>query len=94
MTQVTRKEILHPQPYYKGRGEHSVNELENICDQFKAYTSYLNGELTAQKEKLLDTSIELLEALEEYLYVSGYNYQESTAFKKAEAAINKAKTII
>ena len=29
------------QPYYKGRGNHSVNELEAICEQYKEYVHQL-----------------------------------------------------
>lgn len=32
------------QPFFKGKGEHSVNELEKICQQYKDYVSYINSQ--------------------------------------------------
>ena len=29
--------IQAKQPYFKGKGEHSVKELEDICEQFSEY---------------------------------------------------------
>ena len=37
------KETEPEQPYYKGKGEHSVNQLEAICSQYKEYVSFLNS---------------------------------------------------
>ena len=31
------KGIIVEQPFYSGNGNHSVNELEKICNQFKEY---------------------------------------------------------
>ena len=30
--------IQEKQPYFKGKGAHSVKELEDICEQFAEYT--------------------------------------------------------
>lgn len=32
------------QPYFKGKGEHSVNELEKICQQYKDYVYHINSQ--------------------------------------------------
>ena len=31
------------EPYFKGKGEHSVNELEKICEQYKELVHYFNS---------------------------------------------------
>jgi hypothetical protein len=34
---IMYKGILAQQPFFSGRGNHSVAELEDICEQFKEY---------------------------------------------------------
>ena len=31
------KELVVSEPFYRGDGEHSIKELQNICTQFKEY---------------------------------------------------------
>jgi hypothetical protein len=53
------------QPYFKGKGEHSVNELEKMCQQYKDYVSHINSQPKAIDNNVWD------EAKKEYFkYVS------------------------
>jgi len=36
-TPIHYKGFIEPQPFYSGNGNHSVSELESICNQFKEY---------------------------------------------------------
>lgn len=36
-TPIHYKGIMVEQPFFKGQGEHSVRELELLCEQFKEY---------------------------------------------------------
>jgi hypothetical protein len=36
-TPIYYKGIIVKQPFFEGKGNHSVAELENICEQFKDY---------------------------------------------------------
>lgn len=43
MERAIRNDNVPEQPYYKGRGEHSVSQLEAICKQYKEYVHFLNS---------------------------------------------------
>jgi hypothetical protein len=42
------------QPYFKGKGEHSVNELEKMCQQYKDYVSHINSQPKAIDNNVWD----------------------------------------
>lgn len=43
--QPKEEQMIKPtQPYFKGKGEHSVNELEKMCQQYKDYISHINSQ--------------------------------------------------
>ena len=45
------------QPYFKGKGEHSVNELEKMCQQYKDYVSYINSQPKAIDNNVWDEKL-------------------------------------
>jgi len=46
MKQTKETPATPSQPYFKGRGEHSVNELEKICEGYREYVGYLKTPAT------------------------------------------------
>lgn len=49
------KGMLVEQPYFSGKGNHSVKELEDICEQFKEYCH----QQTAIKQNCMKHIVEL-----------------------------------
>lgn len=48
------------QPYYKGDGQHSVNELQELCNQFKEYChqqAIIKNELIKEIKSSVPTSL-------------------------------------
>ena len=92
---VTVTTIKPTQPYFKGKGEHSVNELEKMCQQYKDYISYINSQpkeevdvWEAKCKALLESHNELLNELIEVC--SDYN----TMWDADEPKSSTAKTVV
>ncbi len=49
-----------PSPFYKGKGEHSVNSLEKLCEDFKELLYQKQIRLQEMEEKLEDKMTDLI----------------------------------
>ena len=78
------------QPYFKGKGEHSVNELEKMCQQYKDYVSHINSQPKAIYNDVWDE--ELINKFFYYLkYDKGVDIEDSfmNDFKQHYSLIKK-----
>ena len=87
------------EPFYKGRGNHSINELEGICLQYKEYSYHerlMNQHndlaIAAKDQEIAELESQLkvaVKALEEIA-----NDKEESSHERAENALWTAKSTL